>query len=169
MTYEEKKYLYENIMHEIAKTVKKRLNESYSNETAQQWYALYDAKNNEYFAEKYSDMFKMLPNNKISTSIIIENIEQEFDRASVAVSADNVGLLMQKIDILQHASIYNIFPNNSFDIDIKQNLKPFMKKWRITFMDFHKDKQYCDIKEIDDIIEDLSAKMFYDNSGKNAQ
>ena len=44
MTYEEKKYLFESIMHEIAKTVKKHLNESYSNETAQQWYALRESR-----------------------------------------------------------------------------------------------------------------------------
>ena len=36
-------------------------------------------------------------------------------------------------------------------------------------MDFHSDKQYNEIREIDDIIDDLSGKMFYDNKGKNAQ
>ena len=169
MTYDERKSLYEMVMKDLSKEIIKMLNEKYTNEDAQWWYSLYEPKNNKMFTEKYDNLFRLTSDGKIATKIVIENMEQEFDKAAIFVSADSLGLLMQKVEILLYASIQNMFPNNSFVTDCCQELKQFLKKWRIMFMDFHSDKKYNEIREIDDIIDDLSGKMFYDNKGKNAQ
>lgn len=169
MTYDERKSLYEMVMKDLSKELIKMLNEKYTNEDAQWWYSLYDPNNNKMFTEKYDKLFRLTSDGKIATKIVIENIKQDFDKAAIFVSADSLGLLMQKVEILLYASIDNMFMNNSFDFDCCQELKDFLKKWRITFMNFHNHKSYNEIPEIDHIIGDLSAKMFYDNKDKNAQ
>lgn len=167
LTYPEKRALYENIMKKIAKQVKNMLNESYSNDESKRYYAMYDSKYNKVFAEERKDLFKM-SDNKISTKINIVGTFNEKDEASIMLTADNVGLLMQKLTILLYGEISGPL-NNDYEVHITNDLKKFWKTWNFQFTDFHKNKEYKEFEEADTLIEDLGWGIFNDNSNKNAR
>lgn len=145
LTYPEKRALYENIMKKIAKQVKNMLNESYSNDESKRYYAMYDSKYNKVFAEERKDLFKM-SDNKISTKINIVGTFNEKDEASIMLTADNVGLLMQKLTILLYGEISGPL-NNDYEVHITNDLKKFWKHGIFNLQIFIKIKNIKNLKK----------------------
>ena len=133
MKYNEKRSLYESIMKDVAKVVKRHLNENNTSLSQRRQQAIETLTLDDFYDPEHNKAFqRVAPNvlsvsgNKISYTMDLNDEDGELIK-SVTITRNTFGDLLYAITFLISALIQ--MKNNYYDFDINKSVYQLKKKW----------------------------------------